>query len=279
MSMFSNPFNSKVVSDITKFLHEHRNDLDIDPCLNEKAKEAVDQVENTTILEERRRVLTSLFNEAISACGCKGTNKEANAFGKAVEMHTEEKKKSLPPAFLKNIQKKKDAAKKEEFEEDEEDELDEAKKSPSEKLQRFVGMNMSSPMVNKADWTDSYMEVNKSGKIVGILDNSELDGKHGYVAVYWNPTKKKVMLGNQEEHSDAWARRSEVKENFQDVDEANQRLRKPKPHEEVYYKWFDGVPVSIMDMTKIAKEIQAALDSKADLKKVMPELVKKYRKD
>ena len=63
------------------------------------------------------------------------------------------------------------------------------------------------------------------------------------------------------------------------MDEANQRLRKPKPHEEVYYKWFDGVPVSIMDMTKIAKEIQAALDSKADLKKVMPELVKKYRKD
>lgn len=110
--MFSNPFNSKVVSDITKFLNEHRNDLDIDPCLNEKAKEAVDQVENTAILEERRRVLTSLFNEAISACGCKGTNKEANAFGKAVEMHTEEKKKSLPPAFLKNIQKKKDAAKK-----------------------------------------------------------------------------------------------------------------------------------------------------------------------
>ena len=185
MSMFSNPFNSKVVSDITKFLNEHRNDLDIDPCLNEKAKEAVDQVENTTILEERRRVLTSLFNEAISACGCKGTNKEANAFGKAVEMHTEEKKKSLPPAFLKNIQKKKDAAKKEEFEEDEEDELA----------------------------------------------------------------------------------------------EANQRLRKPKPHEEVYYKWFDGVSVSIMDMTLIAKEIQAALDSKADLKKVMPELVKKYRKD
>ena len=109
--------------------------------------------------------------------------------------------------------------KKEEFEEDE---LDEAKKSPSEKLQRFVGMNMFSPMVNKADWTDSYMEVNKSGKIVGILDNSELDGKHGYVAVYWNPTKKKVMLGNQEEHSDAWARRSEVKENFQDVNEAHQ---------------------------------------------------------
>ena len=108
---------------------------------------------------------------------------------------------------------------KEEFEEDE---LDEAKKSPFEKLQRFVGMNMFSPMVNKADWTDSYMEVNKSGKIVGILDNSELDGKHGYVAVYWNPIKKKVMLGDEEEHSDAWARRGEVKENFQDVNEAKQ---------------------------------------------------------
>jgi len=94
--MFSNPFNSKIVSDITKFLNEHRNDLDIDPCLNEKAKEAVDQVEATAILEERRKVLTSLFNEAITACGCKGTNKEANAFGKAVEMHSENKKIVVP---------------------------------------------------------------------------------------------------------------------------------------------------------------------------------------
>lgn len=176
--MFSNPFNSKVVSDITKFLNEHRNDIDIDPCLNEKAKKAVDQVDGTAILEERRRVLTSLFNEAISACGCKGTNKEANAFGKAVEMHTEEKKKSLPPAFLKNIQKKKDAAKKEE--------------------------------------SFEMTEAAKKGK--------------------------------------------------------------QEPWELVYKKWFDRVPVDIMDITKIAKGIEAALDSKADLEKVMPELVKKYRK-
>ena len=69
------------------------------------------------------------------------------------------------------------------------------------------------------------------------------------------------------------------KEEFEDVNEANQRLRKPKPHEEVYYKWFDGVEVSIMDMSKITKEIQAALDRKADLDKVMPELVKKYGKN
>lgn len=130
--MFSNPFNSKVVSDITKFLNEHRNDLDIDPCLNEKAKEAVNQVEATAILEERRRVLTSLFNEAITACGCKGTNKEANAFSKAVEMHTEEKKKSLPPAFLKNIQKKKDAAKKKDGE-DKKEEVEEGFAQPTEK--------------------------------------------------------------------------------------------------------------------------------------------------
>ena len=65
----------------------------------------------------------------------------------------------------------------------------------------------------------------------------------------------------------------------EELDEANQRLRKPKPHEEVYYKWFGGVEVSVMDMSKISKEIQAALDSKADLDKVMPELVKKYGKN
>lgn len=63
------------------------------------------------------------------------------------------------------------------------------------------------------------------------------------------------------------------------LDEANQRLKKSKPYEELYYKWFAGVEVSVMDMGKIAKEIQSALDTKADLNKVMPELVKKYGKN
>lgn len=77
----------------------------------------------------------------------------------------------------------------------------------------------------------------------------------------------------------AGAKKEEFEEDEDELDEANQRLKKSKPYEEVYYKWFDGVEVSIMDMGKIAKEIQAALDTKADLNKVMPELVKKYGKN
>ena len=110
MSMFHNPFNSKVVADITKFLNEHRDDIDINPCLGEKAAEAGEMIAREGILEDRRRIMTDLFNEAVQDCGCRGTNKEANAFSKAVEMHMEGK---LPPAFLKNIKKKKDAKKKE----------------------------------------------------------------------------------------------------------------------------------------------------------------------
>lgn len=180
MSMFHNPFNSKVVADITKFLNEHRDDIDINPCLGENAAMAGEMIAKDGILEDRRRIMTDLFNEAVENCGCRGTNKEANAFSKAVEMYMEGK---LPPAFLKNIKKKKDAAKK----------------------------------------------------------------------------KKEVE-----------------EESFDPMTEA---VKKRKPYETVYYKWFDGVEVGVMDMGKIAKEIQAALDSKADLEKVMPELVKKYRKD
>lgn len=55
--------------------------------------------------------------------------------------------------------------------------------------------------------------------------------------------------------------------------------RKPKPYEAVYYKWFDGVEVGIMDMGKIAKEIEAALASGANLDSVMPQMVQKYRKN
>lgn len=111
MSMFHNPFNSKVVADITKFLNEHRDDIDINPCLGEKAAEAGEMIAREGILEDRRRIMTDLFNEAVQDCGCRGTNKEANAFSKAVEMYMEGK---LPPAFLKNIKKKKDAKKKKE---------------------------------------------------------------------------------------------------------------------------------------------------------------------
>lgn len=112
--MFSNPFNSKIVSDITKFLSEHKDDIDIDPCLNEAAKVAADAIDGRTILEDRRSIMQEIFNEAVSECGCRGSTKDANDFAKAVDLHIREGKKSLPPAFLKNIQKKKDAAKKEE---------------------------------------------------------------------------------------------------------------------------------------------------------------------
>ena len=190
MSMFHNPFNSKVVSDITRFLEEHKNDITINPCLDEAAREAAEVVASEPILEDRRMIMRDLFNEAVANCGCKGTTRESSDFAKTVERYVQEGKKSLPPAFLKNIQKKKDAAK-------------------------------------KKDGEDKKEEVEE--------------------------------------------------ESFDPLTEAAKK-RKQEPWELVYKKWFDRVPVDIMDITKIAKGIEAALDSKADLEKVMPELVNKYRK-
>jgi hypothetical protein len=130
--MFHNPFNSKVVADITKFLNEHRNDVRINPCLDEAAKEAAGGIDlDGMLIEEKRAVLRLAFNEAVGKCGCKGTNQEANEFTAAFERHVEEGKK-LPPEFLKNIEKKKKEAKakKESVEEGEHrrpfDRLDEA---------------------------------------------------------------------------------------------------------------------------------------------------------
>jgi len=55
--------------------------------------------------------------------------------------------------------------------------------------------------------------------------------------------------------------------------------RKPKVREKwetVFYEYFHGVPVSIMDSGKIKNDINAILASGADLKVEMPKLVKKY---
>lgn len=55
--------------------------------------------------------------------------------------------------------------------------------------------------------------------------------------------------------------------------------RKPKAREKwetVFYEYFDGVSVSIMDSAKIKNDINAILASGADLKVEMPKLVKKY---
>jgi len=55
--------------------------------------------------------------------------------------------------------------------------------------------------------------------------------------------------------------------------------RKPKVREKwetVFYEYFHGVPVSIMDSGKIKNDINAILASGSDLKVEMPKLVKKY---
>jgi hypothetical protein len=94
--MFHNPFNSKIVEDITKFLQENRVESNIQPCLDEKAKEAADVISSQIVLEERRNILVKLFNEAVSSCGCRGTSQEASDFAKAVELHIENKKIVVP---------------------------------------------------------------------------------------------------------------------------------------------------------------------------------------
>lgn len=87
--MFHNPFNSKIVNDITKFLNEHRNDVQIDPCLHEKAEQTAEIIATQGILEDRRNTIVTMFNEAVQECGCRGTNKEANEFAKAVQLKLE----------------------------------------------------------------------------------------------------------------------------------------------------------------------------------------------
>lgn len=94
--MFHNPFNSKIVSDITNFLNEHRNDVNLTPCLAEKAEAAAEVIAESVVLEDRRNILVDLFNEAVAECGCSGTTKEANDFAKAVEMKLESKKIVVP---------------------------------------------------------------------------------------------------------------------------------------------------------------------------------------
>jgi hypothetical protein len=89
--MFHNPFNSKIVADITKFLNERSNEVDILPCLGQKAAEAANIVAEKIVLEDRHNTLVALFNEAVRECGCHGTTKEANEFSKAIQLHLDGK--------------------------------------------------------------------------------------------------------------------------------------------------------------------------------------------
>lgn len=304
MSMFHNPFNSKVVSDITRFLEEHKDDITIHPCLDEAARQTAEQIGDEPILEDRRRAMRERFNDAVTDCGCRGTTKESNDFAKSVERYIEEKRK-LPPEFLKNIQKKKDAAKKgedakkeeveEESWEDENpsdsiieakmkldpeeaktyiidpivDELMSGRKQGLKKIKQFLKDNqvgeavaLVKPLVMVKAIAYERKKVGKAWYDMFITDQMMLDCAKKVVVAIKGKLKSQVAS-------------KPVKESFDSLTEA---AKKRKPYEEVYYKWFDRVSVDIMDMTKIAKEIQAALDSKADLEKVMPELVKKYRK-
>lgn len=95
--MFHNPFNNKFVKDIQNFLNEHRDDVTIDPCLNDHAKKAALWVAEEPLLEERRTILTALFNEAVADCGCRGNSKDIADFSKAVDRYVEEAKAAVVP--------------------------------------------------------------------------------------------------------------------------------------------------------------------------------------
>jgi len=375
MSMFHNPFNSKVVSDITRFLEEHKDDITINPCLDGAARQAAEQIGDEPILEDRRKAMRERFNDAVTDCGCRGTTKESNDFAKAVERYIEEKRK-LPPEFLKNIQKKKNAAKKgedakkEEVEEESFDPLTEATKrqlSPAfksfltrelkwfgyksvedlyslpPKKQAEMWQYLLSSWKAKGNKTEEVEEESWEGEnrppFGGILEDLSSGESHGLrFEKTNNPRRGAKSQGNKSAeaqyclavrkdgsligwiipmkgtdgsvigygwyHGDPFkqpnapffsgraggfgslahtlsALKDQIGKQFgtktESLEEAAKK-RKQDPFELVYRKWFDRVPVDIMDIPKIAKEIEAALDSKADLEKVMPELVKKYRK-
>lgn len=260
MSMFHNPFNSKVVSDITRFLDEHRDDITINPCLDEAAREAAEVVASEPILEDRRMIMRDLFNEAVANCGCKGTTRESSDFAKTVERYVEEGKKSLPPAFLKNIQKKKDAAKKKDGE-DKKEEVEEGFAQPTDKELRA-----------SVKWLESILKDPKKLKNSGL---SREDAEDNLAAA-----KDMLSFGKAHGSKIAAAKKEEVEEEeVESFDALTEAVKRRKPYEEVYYKWFDRVSVDIMDMTKIAKEIEALLASKADLEVEMPKLVTKYRRN
>ncbi len=69
----------------------------------------------------------------------------------------------------------------------------------------------------------------------------------------------------------AWAARAAL------VGEARGDKKKDKELTAVYEKWFEGIPVNIMDLGKARREIEALLAKGADLDKEMPGIVKKYR--
>ena len=64
-----------------------------------------------------------------------------------------------------------------------------------------------------------------------------------------------------------------------EITEAMSKKQLEKAVNDAYRKYFDRVQVDIFDMGKISNAIEAAIKAGTDLDKVVPDLVKKYRKN
>jgi hypothetical protein len=288
--MFHNPFNSKVVADITKFLNEHRNDVRINPCLDEAAKEAAGGIDlDGMLIEEKRAVLRLAFNEAVGKCGCKGTNQEANEFTAAFERHVEEGKK-LPPEFLKNIEKKKKEAKakKESVEEGEDrrpfDHLGEAKASSTIEFslmsKDFDGMESaydSLPRRLKSMQTGSGMALGSGMRDHGYECKSKSD-MDAIVAHY----KKKVKSLTVKKHSAESVEEGEHRRPFDRLDEAYALEGFAQPTEKELRKLVKYFQTILKDPKKLKasgfdkKEAEENLEDALHMIKTMEEFAKDF---
>lgn len=315
--------NTNLISDVLRVMRgETKIPTPLPTAIADAAKKAaweLTYLKEVRTMDTRRDILRKHLAEGLDKCRCTPTTDLAVRFEEEVDSilrskgladspsSVEEAKKSLPPAFLKNIQKKKDAAKKDEKKDDaksESVEVTEANDNTdkiSQKIAQVVNQfadNLhggAGYSINELPKMRSYSGRAMYGKyclgvsVEGFLmaDLLKAFKRHGIPEPSKDALGRGAILYWQSIPYDAKVHKNTIRDpEDDDIDEQTRgrtdpltEAKKRKPYEEVYYKWFDRVQVDLMDTTKIAKEIQAALDSKADLEKVMPELVAKYRKN
>lgn len=261
--MLTNKFNSDLISAASRVLSGQTTERKALPqSLKDAAVSAAQKLrvlnEGVQSAESRRDTLRAFFAEGVKGCGCNPTTELVNDFQTEVEDILSGKLKVVEEGAawydLTGPLTKKVA-------DEMLDDLEAAYKKVGLNGVYKVPGGDSGPFWEFIESLPDFLRTDPKNMISYVLSGVKKFLKPSDVS---NPKIKKVF---------------EQVEVEGEITEAMSKKQLEKAVNDAYRKYFDRVQVDIFDMGKISNAIEAAIKAGTDLDKVVPDLVKKYRKN
>lgn len=263
--MLTNKFNSDLISAASRVLTGQTTERKALPqSLKDAAISAAQKLrvlnEGVQSAESRRDTLRAFFAEGVKGCGCTPSTELVNDFQTEVEDILSGKLKvveegntwyDLTGPLTKNIADQML------------DDLESAYKKVGLNGMYKVPGGDSGPFWEFIESLPDFLRTDPKNMVAYVLSGVKKFLKPQDAA---NPKIKKVF-----EQVEAEAEG--------EITEAMSKKQLEKAVNDAYRKYFDRVQVDIFDIGKISNAIEAAIKAGTDLDKVVPDLVKKYRKN